>query len=430
MKGYEAARPEHAPHPVLQVAVTKSFIVGEADAGERVDHALAAITGISRSQARRWIDDGLVRVNTRACRPSQRVQLGDALETEPPEPLPSPLEPEPIALAILWEDADLLVLDKPAGLVVHPAPGHASGTLVNALLHHCADLAGVGGVLRPGIVHRLDHGTSGVLVVAKNDAAHRALAEQFRDHSIERDLPRARARRARARTPAASIGRSAGIRAIASACPCTRTWRARPTPAGACSRAIPRASAPGSRCGPKPAARTRSACTSPRRGCPIAGDPVYGRGRASDGRAGAPGAARRRARLRAPAQRRAAALRGAAARGSREPARRADAARGRRVNALRHALLDAIGVEHGFGVRGLAPPPELRRPQQVHGARVAQAADCVGAAAPRSGRGGLGAPGRPGGRRDRRLCPHPGRERTAARRWRRSTPAGGASRAA
>jgi 23S rRNA pseudouridine1911/1915/1917 synthase len=166
--------------------VTKSFIVGEADAGARVDLALAAITGISRSQARRWIEEGLVRVNQRACRPSQRVELGDALETDPPEPLPSPLAPEPIALRVLFEDADVLVLDKPAGLVVHPAPGHASGTLVNALLHHCADLAGVGGVLRPGIVHRLDRGTSGVLVVAKNDAAHRALAEQFRDHTIER----------------------------------------------------------------------------------------------------------------------------------------------------------------------------------------------------------------------------------------------------
>jgi 23S rRNA pseudouridine1911/1915/1917 synthase len=114
------------------------------------------------------------------------VQLGDALSAEPPEALPSPLSPEPIALDVLFEDADLLVLDKPAGLVVHPAPGHASGTLVNALLHHCADLAGVGGILRPGIVHRLDQGTSGVLVVAKHDAAHRALAAQFRDHTIER----------------------------------------------------------------------------------------------------------------------------------------------------------------------------------------------------------------------------------------------------
>jgi 23S rRNA pseudouridine1911/1915/1917 synthase len=167
--------------------VTRSFIVGEADAGERVDLALSAITGISRSQARRWIDDGLVRVNRQACRPSQRVQLGDALDADPPEPLPSPLAPEPIPLHILWEDAELIVLDKPAGLVVHPAPGHASGTLVNALLHHCADLAGVGGVLRPGIVHRLDQGTSGVLVVAKHDRAHRALAAQWKEHAIERE---------------------------------------------------------------------------------------------------------------------------------------------------------------------------------------------------------------------------------------------------
>jgi 23S rRNA pseudouridine1911/1915/1917 synthase len=182
--------------------VTRSFIVGEADAGERVDLALAAITGISRSQARRWIEEGLVRVNRRACRASQRVQLGDALDTEPPEPLPSPLTPEPISLSVLFEDADVLVLDKPAGLVVHPAPGHASGTLVNALLHHCSDLAGVGGVLRPGIVHRLDRGTSGVLVVAKNDAAHRGLAEQFRAHSVER-IYRALARG----VPAAEEGR-------------------------------------------------------------------------------------------------------------------------------------------------------------------------------------------------------------------------------
>ena len=87
---------------------------------------------------------------------------------------------------MLHEDADLIVVDKPAGLVVHPAPGHPGGTLVNALLHHCGDLAGIGGVLRPGIVHRLDRGTSGVLVAAKNDAAHAALAAQFHDHSVER----------------------------------------------------------------------------------------------------------------------------------------------------------------------------------------------------------------------------------------------------
>jgi len=262
--------------------VTKSFIVGEADAGERVDIALAAITGISRSQARRWIDDGLVRVNAQACRASQRVQLGDALETDPPEPLPSPLEPEPIPLQILWEDADVLVLDKPAGLVVHPAPGHASGTLVNALLHHCADLAGVGGVLRPGIVHRLDQGTSGVLVVAKNDPAHRALAEQFRDHSIERiyralvrgvpvqdagriDRPIGRHPRERKRMSVhARVAREAHTawRVIARYPASERAWlEVRPETGRTHQIRVHLATA----------------------GFPIAGDPVYGRSRAGEG---------------------------------------------------------------------------------------------------------------------------------------------------
>ena len=103
-----------------------------------------------------------------------------------PSPEVSEVVPEAIPLAILHEDEALIVVDKPAGLVVHPAPGHPSGTLVNALLHHCRDLAGVGGVIRPGIVHRLDQGTSGVMVAAKTDAAHVALAEQFHDHTIRR----------------------------------------------------------------------------------------------------------------------------------------------------------------------------------------------------------------------------------------------------
>jgi len=139
-----------------------------------------------------------VKVSGAARRGSHRPGVGDRVEATPPEPLPSPLEPEAIPIAILHEDADLIVVDKPAGLVVHPAPGHAGGTLVNALLHHCGNLAGVGGVTRPGIVHRLDRGTSGVMVAAKNDAAHQALALQFHDHSIEREyralvrgLPRA-----------------------------------------------------------------------------------------------------------------------------------------------------------------------------------------------------------------------------------------------
>lgn len=162
------------------------FVIGETEADERLDSALAAVAGISRSQARRWIDGGHVRVNARACRASQAVRLGDELEAMPPALRDSGLAPEAIELAVLYEDEDLIVIDKPAGMVVHPAPGHTSGTLVNALLHHCGDLAGVGGVERPGIVHRLDRGTSGVLVAAKHDAAHRHLAEQFHEHTIER----------------------------------------------------------------------------------------------------------------------------------------------------------------------------------------------------------------------------------------------------
>jgi len=128
-----------------------------------------------------------VLLNGRTSRPSARVHGGDALRLDVPEPAPAGVAPEPIPLVVLHEDEDLLVLDKPAGLVVHPAPGHARGTLVNALLHHCHDLSGVGGVQRPGIVHRLDRGTSGAMVVAKHDAAHRDLAAQFQEHTIARE---------------------------------------------------------------------------------------------------------------------------------------------------------------------------------------------------------------------------------------------------
>ena len=114
------------------------------------------------------------------------MKSGDLLAADPPDPTESGLLPQAIPLAILHEDEHLVVVDKPAGLVVHPSPGHPDGTLVNALLHHCGDLAGIGGVLRPGIVHRLDRGTSGVMVVAKDDDSHTALAEQFREHTIER----------------------------------------------------------------------------------------------------------------------------------------------------------------------------------------------------------------------------------------------------
>jgi 23S rRNA pseudouridine1911/1915/1917 synthase len=166
--------------------VRAEHVVGEAHAGERLDRALAALAGVARAQAQRWIADGSVRVNGAPARASQKLAAGDRVLADPPDAAPSALAPEAIALTILHQDDALVVLDKPAGLVVHPAPGHAGGTLVNALLHHVRDLAGIGGVARPGIVHRLDRGTSGVMVVAKTDAAHGALAKQFHDHTIER----------------------------------------------------------------------------------------------------------------------------------------------------------------------------------------------------------------------------------------------------
>jgi len=158
----------------------------ETAVGQRLDVILADVAGISRAQARRWIEAERVRVNDKACRPAQKVHPGDCLEADPPEAIPCELLPEAIPLDVLHEDEDLIVINKPAGMVMHPAPGHHTGTLVHALLHHCKDLAGIGGVERPGIVHRLDRGTSGVVVCAKNDAAHEHLAKQFHDHSIGR----------------------------------------------------------------------------------------------------------------------------------------------------------------------------------------------------------------------------------------------------
>ena len=162
------------------------FSVSEVDAGERLDVALATRAGLTRSGVKRWIDAGRVTLNGKVCRASHRVALGDRVAATPLEPVVPSLEPEAIPLVVLYEDEDLIVIDKPAGLVVHPAPGHPSGTLVNALLHHCGDLAGIGGVLRPGIVHRLDQGTSGVMVAAKNDVSHQTLSAQFHDHTIDR----------------------------------------------------------------------------------------------------------------------------------------------------------------------------------------------------------------------------------------------------
>jgi 23S rRNA pseudouridine1911/1915/1917 synthase len=163
------------------------FTVAAAEAGQRLDLFLAAREGdLSRSQIQRAIDEGLVRVNGRPVRAGRKVKPGDAVEILLPEAKPSAVLAEAISLSILYEDESLLVIDKPAGMVVHPAAGHSGGTLVNALLHHCRDLSGIGGVLRPGIVHRLDKETSGLLVVAKTDGAHRSLAGQFKDHAVKK----------------------------------------------------------------------------------------------------------------------------------------------------------------------------------------------------------------------------------------------------
>lgn len=160
--------------------------MAEEQAGQRADQALASTAAVPRAQARRWLDEGIATLNGARCRPGQRVRAGDLFEALPPEPAATDLVAEDIPLEVLFEDADLVVIDKPAGLVVHPAPGHPRGTLVNALLHRCRDLGGIGGALRPGIVHRLDKGTSGVLVAAKNDAALAGLAAQFKGHHVER----------------------------------------------------------------------------------------------------------------------------------------------------------------------------------------------------------------------------------------------------
>jgi len=162
--------------------------VGAEQAGERLDRMLAGeLADLSRSQIQKLIADGHVLVAGRAARANLAVREGDRVSVALPAPEPSTVEPEALPLTVLYQDADVAVLDKPAGMVVHPAAGHASGTLVNALLHHLTDLSGVGGELRPGIVHRLDKGTSGVMVVAKNDEAHQELARQFHDREVEKE---------------------------------------------------------------------------------------------------------------------------------------------------------------------------------------------------------------------------------------------------
>ena len=167
--------------------------VEAAEAGERLDRVLAArVTALSRTRLKALVLAGRVAIGARTIRdPGHRVNAGDRIAVAVPPPEPAEPEAEAIPLAIVHEDDDLIIIDKPKGLVVHPAAGNRSGTLVNALIAHCgASLSGIGGVKRPGIVHRLDKDTTGLIVVAKNDRAHQALAAQFADHGRTGPLQR------------------------------------------------------------------------------------------------------------------------------------------------------------------------------------------------------------------------------------------------
>jgi 23S rRNA pseudouridine1911/1915/1917 synthase len=264
-----------------------AFTVDEASVGARVDALLAELSGVSRAQVKRWIDAGRVTVGDEVVRPSRKLALGETIEARPLEPVEMALAPEAIPLEVLYEDEHLIVIDKPAGLVVHPAPGHPGGTLVNALLAHCGDLAGIGGVLRPGIVHRLDRGTSGVMVAAKDDETHQGLARQFAEHTIDRlyrtlvrglpgadegriDRPIGRHPRDRKRM---SVETKSGKASITN-------WRV--------LRRFPRAMTSELEVRPETGRTHQIRVHLSSAGLPLVGDTVYGRARGNDARLGRP----------------------------------------------------------------------------------------------------------------------------------------------
>ena len=167
---------------------TRTLRPTETDAGSRVDAWLAGqLEGLTRSAVQRLLEEGLVLLNGRPLAKNHRLSGGETLTVSLPDPEPADAQPQDIPLDVVYEDGDVIVVNKPKGLVVHPAPGHPDGTLVNALLHHCgSSLSGIGGELRPGIVHRIDRDTSGLIIAAKNDAAHQALSAQLQDHTLAR----------------------------------------------------------------------------------------------------------------------------------------------------------------------------------------------------------------------------------------------------
>ena len=165
-----------------------TYTVSDTDAGKRLDSYLAEVEDMSRSAASKLIESGEVTVGGKKTEKKYQLKAGDEIEVNVPEAEEYEALPENIPLSVVYEDADIIVINKPSGMVVHPAPGNYTGTLVNALLYHCKEsLSGIGGVMRPGIVHRIDKDTSGLLVVAKNDFSHRALSEELGYHGIERE---------------------------------------------------------------------------------------------------------------------------------------------------------------------------------------------------------------------------------------------------
>lgn len=175
------------PPPTTPVTTLPATDLIADQPGERLDVFVARrMPTLTRSRVKKLIDAGHVLVDGAPGRPGARLEPGQRVAVELPAPAEAAAAPEPIALDIIFEDSDIIVINKPPGMTVHPAPGHPAHTLVNAILAHCDDLSGVGGVLRPGIVHRLDRDTSGVILVAKNDAAHNNLARQLKDRTVEK----------------------------------------------------------------------------------------------------------------------------------------------------------------------------------------------------------------------------------------------------
>lgn len=165
-----------------------SFNINGEEEGQRIDKYLSImIEGKSRSFVQGLIDEKKVKANSKVIKSNYKLKKGDFIEVEVPEPVELNVSAEEMNLDIVYEDEDVLVVNKEKGIVVHPAPGNYTGTLVNGILHHCSDLSGINGVIRPGIVHRIDKDTSGILVIAKNDEAHNDLAAQFKKHSIKRE---------------------------------------------------------------------------------------------------------------------------------------------------------------------------------------------------------------------------------------------------